>query len=72
MIADLRFFLLGKEYAARQWFYVPRVNDEVILGPDTDRVAYIVKRVVWGNENLNFKPHEGQRQRVNIEIEVIL
>lgn len=65
---QIRFFLDGSEYAGRLWFAAPRVGDEVMLGPDDDRKAYRVIRVVWGNVDRDFYAHEHQVQRVNVEI----
>ena len=62
--ASVYFFLDNQQYAYRTWTHIPSVGDEVMLGPDSDRTAYVVKRLVWGNEGGNM--HEPQR--VNIEI----
>jgi len=69
--AGIRFFLDGREYAYRHWSFVPRVGDEVMLGPGNDRKAYQVIRVVWGAEAKYFMPGR-QSQRVNVEIEPVV
>jgi len=69
--ADVRIFLGGAEFTARSWIYVPRVGDEIMLGPDGARKAFRVIRVVWGNEREGWHPIGQGPQRVNIEVEHI-
>lgn len=65
------FFLDGEKYAMRLWQHIPRVGDEVMLGagrkaPAGEKIACIVKRVVWGVEA---ETDPVDFQAVNIEIE---
>lgn len=67
---NIRFWLDEKEFGARTWPQVPRVGDEVMLGPFIKgkiRQAYRVLRVCWGVEGEN----EFLTQCVNVEIEKV-
>ena len=66
--AAIHFFVDGREYAYRSWSFIPRVGDEVMLGEGDRRKAYVVKRVVWGNDAPDASRHEPQR--INIELEL--
>lgn len=70
---SINFYVDGGLFAFRAWDVVPRVGDEVMLGPKVDgrtRQAYRVTRVVWGVEG----PEEEamHRQAVNIVIEKVV
>lgn len=70
--ANIHFFLHGNAFASRTWWFVPRVGDEVILGPEDNRTAYKVTRVVWGNDQEGWRAVASKPwQRVNIEIEEV-
>lgn len=69
---SIRFFDGHGEFAARYWTHVPRAGDEVMLGSgkrylnladSAGKVAFTVKRVVWGVEGPN-----DRSLCVNIEI----
>lgn len=64
---NIEFYLDGRRFALRSWHVVPRVGDEIMFGPERPKLAYRIKRVVWGVEG----PEEDRmdRQAVNIEIE---
>lgn len=61
---DITFFVGGERYASRGWYVVPRVGDEVMLGPHKEKKPFVVRRVVFGVEAEN----EIHRQSVNIEL----
>ena len=66
MKASIYFFLDNEMFAFRSWNFVPRVGEEIMLGEDEDRKAYIIKRLCWGNEE---RDRINTPQRINIEIE---
>ena len=70
-LVDIVFYLDQKMFGARLWPKVPRVGDEIMLGPKDDitgqKTAYKIMRVIWGVENEN-----SVYQSVNIEIKKIL
>lgn len=66
---EVMFFLNGEIYASRSWWPIPRIGDEIMLGPSVkEKKAYLVKRVVWGVEG-DRAPFRSQA--INIEIEEI-
>jgi hypothetical protein len=62
--AAIHFFVDNAQFAYRNWNFVPREGDEVVLGEGASRGSFTVKLVVWGNDAPD--PERGAPQRVNI------
>ena len=66
---SILFFIGSERFAGRRWHAVPRVGDEVMLGPNRNaKKPYRVVRVVWGVEADTAFP---EQQDVNIELKLI-